>query len=101
MSDHIVEKLAEIIKDRRANPREGSYVAKIIAGGTPLAARKVGEEAVEVAIAAMEGDHRGIVAESADLFFHTLLLLSVTGVEPAEVWAELESRFGKPGGRGE
>ncbi len=71
---------------------EGSYVAKLAAGGTERIAKKVGEEAVEVAIAAMKGSREELTYETADLFFHAYVLLAQAGLSPDDVWAELARR---------
>jgi phosphoribosyl-AMP cyclohydrolase / phosphoribosyl-ATP pyrophosphohydrolase len=77
---------------RQAEGSPGSYVAARLAEGTPGLARKVGEEAVELSVAALaEGDDR-VVAEAADLWFHVLLLLRARGLDPAAVEDELRAR---------
>ena len=70
---------------------EGSYVASLADAGVARAAQKLGEEAVEAAIAATAGDGR-LVAEAADVLFHLYVLLAVAGVDIAEVERELENR---------
>ncbi len=93
----VLDELYALVEARRgADPAE-SYVAKTLAGGTPLVARKLGEEAVETVVAAMEGERADVVGESADLLFHLLLLWADAGIEPAEVFAELERRRGTSG----
>jgi phosphoribosyl-ATP pyrophosphohydrolase/phosphoribosyl-AMP cyclohydrolase len=77
---------------REAEDAEDSYVARTLKAGTSAVAAKVGEEAAEVIIAALtEGDER-LVAECADLWFHTLLLLRARGLDPADVEDELHRR---------
>ncbi len=77
---------------REAEAAPDSYVAARLAEGTPALARKVGEEAVELSVAALaEGDER-VVAEAADLWFHVLLLLRARGLDPAAVEDELRAR---------
>jgi phosphoribosyl-ATP pyrophosphohydrolase/phosphoribosyl-AMP cyclohydrolase len=82
------------VADRAANRPEGSYVGELLADGPVAAARKVGEEGVEVALAgAGESDER-LVSEIADLWFHTYVLLAARGLDPAEVEDELRRRAG-------
>jgi phosphoribosyl-ATP pyrophosphohydrolase len=92
-----IEKLAATIAARRGADPASSYVAKLLAGGTPLAARKLGEEAVETVVAALSGDARDLTAEAADLLFHLLVLLEASGVPLADVLAELDRREGVSG----
>lgn len=80
------------ILQREAQGDANSYVATILEAGTPLAARKVGEEAVEVLVAALSEDDERVVSEAADLWFHTLLLLRSRGLDPAAVEDELRRR---------
>jgi phosphoribosyl-ATP pyrophosphohydrolase/phosphoribosyl-AMP cyclohydrolase len=77
---------------REAEQAEGSYVASQLAGGVALNARKVGEEAVEVVVAALGEDDERVVSEVADLWFHSLLLLRSRGLDPAAVEDELRRR---------
>ena len=80
------------ILQREAQGDANSYVATTLARGTPLAARKVGEEAVEVVVAALSEDDERVISEAADLWFHTLLLLRSRGLDPAAVEDELRRR---------
>jgi phosphoribosyl-ATP pyrophosphohydrolase/phosphoribosyl-AMP cyclohydrolase len=82
--------VAERAKDRP----EGSYVASLLDAGIARCAQKVGEEAVEAAIAAVAGDREGLVAEAADVVFHLYVLLAAAGVDVAEVEDELGRRAG-------
>jgi phosphoribosyl-ATP pyrophosphohydrolase/phosphoribosyl-AMP cyclohydrolase len=77
---------------REAEQAEGSYVHAQLSGGVALNARKVGEEAVEVVIAALSEDDERVVSEVADLWFHSLLLLRSRGLDPAAVEDELRRR---------
>jgi phosphoribosyl-ATP pyrophosphohydrolase/phosphoribosyl-AMP cyclohydrolase len=80
------------ILQRQQENSDDSYVASMLRDGTPILARKVGEEAVETVVAALsEGDER-VVSEAADLWFHTLLLLRSRGLDPAAVEDELRRR---------
>jgi phosphoribosyl-ATP pyrophosphohydrolase len=89
---NFIEKLEVIVHDRLAQPSEGSYTAKIARQGILAAAQKVGEEGVELALAAAAGDAADVVAESADLIFHTLVVLAMRGITLERVIEELEQR---------
>ncbi|HTJ27934.1 MAG TPA: bifunctional phosphoribosyl-AMP cyclohydrolase/phosphoribosyl-ATP diphosphatase HisIE [Candidatus Limnocylindria bacterium] len=89
--------LARTIAARKANPVEGSYTAKLFAGGVDRIGKKIGEEATEVVIAAKNDDRAELVWETADLLYHTLVILAERGVALDQVGAEL-SRRAKPTG---
>ncbi len=84
--------LESVIADRRTNPTEGSYVSKLFAKGINKIAQKVGEEAVEVVIAAKDNDIEDFKNEAADLLFHYLILLNVKGVSLGDVVEVLKER---------
>ncbi len=84
------------IESRRAASPAQSWTARLIAD-PPLAAKKLAEEAVETALAAVQGDKAAIAAESADLIYHWLVLLAATGVAPGDVARELRAREGRSG----
>ena len=88
--------LATIIERRSGDPAT-SYVAKLTAKGRAKMAQKLGEEAVEVVIAAISDDKAGLVSESADLMFHLAVLLADAGLSFDDVRAELERREGVSG----
>lgn len=88
--------LATIIERRSGDPVT-SYVAKLTAKGRAKMAQKLGEEAVEVVIAAMADDKPGLVSESADLMFHLAVLLADAGLSFDDIRAELERREGVSG----
>ena len=90
-------RLAGVIQARRDSDPDKSYVARLFSKGTDAILKKVGEEATEVVMAAKDGDRQRIVAETADLWFHTLVALNHFGLGPAEVLAELERREGLSG----
>jgi phosphoribosyl-ATP pyrophosphohydrolase len=92
-----LEKLAGIIEARKTAAADTSYVASLFEKGMNSILKKVGEEAAEVIIAAKEDDDSRVVYETADLWFHTLVMLSARELGPADVLAELERRFGIPG----
>ena len=89
----ILEVVERVLQSRKAEPVPGSYTAGLLAAGEPRICRKIGEEAVEVVTAALggEGDDR-VVAEVADLWFHSMLLLTARGIPLRRVFAELASR---------
>ena len=88
-------KLEAIVLDRMDNPSAGSYTAKLVAAGTKRIAQKVGEEGVELSLAAVSGDREEIINEAADLVYHTIVLLADREIRLAEVAARLESRHSK------
>jgi phosphoribosyl-AMP cyclohydrolase / phosphoribosyl-ATP pyrophosphohydrolase len=90
-----VSALARTIQSRKAHPVEGSYTAKLFAGGVDRISKKIGEEATEVVIAAKNADRGELVWETADLLYHALVLLAERGVSLDDVGAEL-SRRAKP-----
>jgi phosphoribosyl-ATP pyrophosphohydrolase len=88
----------EKIVDQRANVTDGSsWTAKLVAKGMPVAAKKLGEEAVETVIAAVGHDNEGLVEESADLLYHWLVVLKIAGVPLCSVLEELERRTATSG----
>jgi phosphoribosyl-ATP pyrophosphohydrolase len=97
MSEEILHRLAEILTDRKHADPSSSYVAKLYARGLDAILKKIGEEATEVVIAAKSGQREQIIYETADLWFHTLVLLSQEQIHPHEILAELERRFGVSG----
>ncbi len=96
MSD-IFERLVTILKERKQADPDSSYVASLYARGLDAILKKVSEEATETVMAAKDGDPEKIIYETADLWFHTLVLLVQQGIEPDQVFRELERRFGTSG----
>src|SRR5574341_2296715 len=96
-SDDILQAIYRVIQERKANPDEKSYTASLFHKGIDKILAKVGEEAAEVIIAGKGGKREEIIYETADLFFHTLVLLGGYDIEPEEVYAELRRRFGISG----
>ena len=90
-------RLAAVIEARRGGDPDKSYVARLFAKGTDAILKKVGEEATEVVMAAKDGAPERVVAEVADLWFHSMLVLAQFGLKPADVLAELERREGLSG----
>ena len=85
-------KLQRIVLDRKENPEDGSYTSYLFEKGVDKIAKKTGEEAVELVIAAKSADKKEIVGECADLFYHTLVLLANAGVTLSDVCTELKDR---------
>jgi phosphoribosyl-ATP pyrophosphohydrolase/phosphoribosyl-AMP cyclohydrolase len=88
----VLDTVERVIQSRRVTPREGSYVSGLLAGGDARIAQKVGEEAAEVVVAALAEGSERLVAEVADLWFHTLVLLGARGLSARHVFAELGRR---------
>ena len=97
MADDILARLAGVIAERRGAAAGSSYVASLNAKGLDAILKKVGEEATEAVIAAKGGDREAVVRETADLWFHCLVMLAWHGAGPGDVLAELERREGRSG----
>lgn len=93
----ILDAVYRVIQERKENASEKSYVASLYAKGLDKILGKVGEEATEVAVAGKGGQVDEVVSEVADLWFHTLVLLSYYDLPPERIYAELQSRFGTSG----
>jgi phosphoribosyl-ATP pyrophosphohydrolase len=93
----ILTKLAAVLEARKSAAPDSSYVASLYARGLDAILKKIGEEATETVIAAKDGDPKQIVHETADLWFHTLVLLAQQGLKPEDVLQELDRRFGLSG----
>jgi phosphoribosyl-ATP pyrophosphohydrolase len=87
-----LEELAATVAARAASGDPGSYTAKLAGEGVAKCAQKLGEEAVETAIAAVQGDREQVTREAADLIYHLLVLLQVSGVSLEDVKGELARR---------
>mgnify|MGYP001546473185 CR=1 FL=1 len=96
MSD-ILQEVEVVLAARRGADPESSYVASLYARGPAQIAKKLGEEAVETAIAAQYPDDAALVSEAADVVFHLLVLLADRGLALADVERELARRFGVSG----
>lgn len=96
MSD-ILTQIAETLEARKQAEADSSYVASLYAKGLDTILKKIGEEATETVIAAKSGDKTQIVYETADLWFHTMVMLANEGLGPQDVLAELQRRFGVSG----
>ena len=92
-----LERLADAIEHRRGGDVENSYVARLLAEGEDAVLKKIGEEATETILAAKSGKRLELVRETADLWFHCLILLAQHGLGPGDVLAELHRREGISG----
>lgn len=88
----VLETVERVIQSRKAAAREGSYVSRLLAKGDPGILKKIGEESAEVIVAATTETPGRLVAEVADLWFHTLVLLGARGIPVRRVFAELARR---------
>lgn len=93
----ILDRLAETLEARKSADPQSSYVAKLYAKGLDSILKKIGEEAAETIIAAKGGDRGQIIYETADLWFHTLVMLAQAGLHPSDVLKELARREGLSG----
>lgn len=97
MAEFSLNELESIVVARGRSGAADSWTAKLFEKGIDKAAQKLGEEAVEAVIAAVKGDRAGLVGESADLLYHLLVVLAVSGVPLSDVMAELQARTGQSG----
>jgi phosphoribosyl-ATP pyrophosphohydrolase len=95
--DDVLARLAAVIESRRGGDPSTSYVARLLSKGPDAVLKKIGEEATETVMAAKDGDRQRIVAETADLWFHCLVMLAQYDLAPADVIAELARREGLSG----
>ena len=96
MSD-IIKELTQVLEQRKSADVDSSYVASLYAKGLDSILKKIGEEATETVMAAKDGDAAKIVHETADLWFHTMVMLVNQGIAPQQVLEELGRRFGVSG----
>ena len=89
------EQLFQTIEDRKREKRADSYTAKLIAGGEDAILQKIGEEAIEVIIAAKGQGNQRLIEEVSDLLYHTLVLLAAKDLTPEDIQAELDRRAKK------
>src|SRR5262245_910660 len=92
-----LDDLAKIVEQRAGADPEASYTAKLLAGGPAKAAKKLGEEAMEAAIAAVMNDKTHLAAEAADVLYHLLVVLKSAGVPLGDVMDELQRRTAQSG----
>ena len=93
----VLDRLAQLLEARKSADPQSSYVAKLYAKGMDGILKKVGEEAAETIIAAKDGDAQKIIYETADLWFHCMVLLAWHGARPQDVLDELARREGTSG----
>ncbi|MFO1301689.1 MAG: phosphoribosyl-ATP diphosphatase [Burkholderiaceae bacterium] len=93
----ILDRLAAVLESRKGGDPERSYVARLLSRGPDAILKKIGEEATETVMAAKDGVPERIVAETADLWFHCLVMLAHFGLSPRQVLDELARREGLPG----
>ncbi len=93
----VLQRLFDVIESRRGADPDSSYTAKLLAGGPKKIAKKIGEESVEVMIAALSEGKDAVTLESADLLYHLMVMWSAMGVRPEDVYAELARREGTSG----
>jgi phosphoribosyl-ATP pyrophosphohydrolase len=93
----VLQRLAEMLEARKGSDPALSYVAKLYAKGNDAILKKIGEEATETVMAAKDGDKAQIIYETADLWFHTLVMLAHHGLKPDDVLNELARREGLSG----
>ncbi len=97
MTNDTLQKLANTIRDRASATAEKSYTRSLLDGGAEKCAKKLGEEAAELVIAAVSQDDAAVRAEAADTLYHLLVLLQARGISLDEVMSELEGRMGVSG----
>ena len=97
MTDDVLAELAQTLESRKNADPDSSYVASLYAKGLDEILKKIGEEATEVVIAAKSGEKTAIIHETADLWFHTLVMLAQQGLSPDDILSELDRRFGLSG----
>jgi phosphoribosyl-ATP pyrophosphohydrolase len=93
----VLAALADTVASRRTASPDSSYTAKLLAQGVETCAKKLGEEAVEAALAGVSGDKPHLAKEAADVLYHLVVLLEAAGVPLQDVMAELERRSGTGG----
>ena len=96
MSD-VLARLANVLEERKQADPDSSYVAKLYSKGLDAILKKIGEEATETVMAAKDGEKEKIIYETADLWFHSMVLLAQQGLSPDDVLQELDRRFGLSG----
>ncbi len=97
MTNNVLSELAQTLESRKNAEPDSSYVASLYDKGLDEILKKIGEEATEVVIAAKSGEKAAIIHETADLWFHTLVMLAHQGLGPDDILSELGRRFGLSG----
>jgi len=95
--NNTLTQLAEVLEQRKQESPDSSYVASLYDKGIDTILKKIGEEATETVIAAKDGDKQQIIYETADLWFHCMVLLAQQDLHPDDVLNELQRRFGLSG----
>jgi len=96
-NNHILDQLFQTIESRRGDDPTKSHTAKLFKKGRGKICKKLGEEAVEVVVAALNQSKKHVVSESSDLLYHLLVLWAEAGIDPDDVWDELQGRVGISG----
>ena len=96
-NEAFLEALADTLESRKQADPTSSYVAKLLQGHPDAMLKKIGEEATEAILAAKSGDRVHLIRETADLWFHSMIMLCAAGIRPSEVIAELQRREGTSG----
>lgn len=94
---HILNKLYQVVQERKRNPQSDSYVALLLQKGRDTIHAKVTEEADELIDASHRGLKKDIIHEMSDLWFHCMVLLGFWDIEPAAIYQELSKRWGRSG----
>ena len=97
METELLNKIAVVLEDRKTADPDSSYVASLHARGEDTILKKIGEESAELIIAGKTHDRQAVVHETADLWFHSLVLLSRMDLGPNDILLELDRRFGQSG----
>jgi len=97
MSTDVLKRLEEVLEERKSADPDSSYVAKLYHKGLDSILKKIGEEATETVMAAKDGEKDKIIYETADLWFHCMVLLSQQNIKTEDVLNELDRRFGLSG----
>jgi len=95
MANGIIEKLYELIIDRKKHPKKGSYTCELFNKGKEEILKKLGEECIEVIVASTLNKKERIIYELADLTYHLLVMMAMEEITPEEIFSELEKRFNK------
>ncbi len=93
----ILDRLYDVVQDRRSNPRQDSYVSALLQEDAEKIHAKLMEEAWEVVEASRDTDRKAVIHEIADLWFHCLVLMGARDIPPEDIYSELMKRWGKPG----
>lgn len=96
-TQNVLSRIAQVLDQRKQADPASSYTAGLFARGQDAILKKIGEEAVETILAAKAGEREQIIYETADLWFHTLVMLSQHDIPPAAILDELQRRFGTSG----